>query len=37
MKRPGDGISPMVIDTVLGRRLAAARPADYKLTPADLL
>ena len=37
MKRPGDGISPMAIDTVLGRRLAAARPADYKLTPADLL
>lgn len=36
MKRPGDGISPMAIASVIGRRLSAARPADYKLAPADL-
>jgi N,N'-diacetyllegionaminate synthase len=36
MKRPGDGISPMMIDMVLGRKVKDTLPADYKLDWKDL-
>lgn len=36
MKRPGDGISPMMIDLVVGRKVKNALPADYKLDWKDL-
>jgi N-acetylneuraminate synthase/N,N'-diacetyllegionaminate synthase len=37
MKRPGDGISPMEMDRVLGRRLRQALPAGTKLRWEDLI
>lgn len=37
MKRPGDGISPMQIDIILGKMLAADLTADHKLTWSDLI
>jgi N,N'-diacetyllegionaminate synthase len=35
MKRPGDGISPMLIDTVIGKKAKADLPAEHKLTLND--
>lgn len=35
--RPGDGISPMVIDQLLGRTIAQALPISHKFTWDDLL
>ncbi len=35
MKRPGDGISPMKIKSVLGRKAKRTLPAEYKLTLKD--
>ncbi len=32
MKRPGDGISPMKIHEVIGRKLKTDLPAEHKLT-----
>ena len=37
MKRPGDGISPMHIDHVLGRMTSIDLPTDFKLEWKDLL
>jgi sialic acid synthase SpsE len=37
MKRPGDGISPMMIDEVIGRTVKTDLPADHKLNWRDLL
>lgn len=37
MKRPGSGISPMQLDTILGRMLAIDAAADYLLRWEDLL
>ena len=36
MKRPGDGISPMQIDEVIGKRLKIGLKRDYKLTFKDI-
>lgn len=36
MKRPGDGISPMMIDQVLGKKLKARRSREHKLSFNDL-
>lgn len=36
MKRPGDGISPMEINKVLGRKIKKDLPFEYKLTLNDL-
>ena len=36
MLRPGDGISPMQLDQVIGRSLKSDLPAGHKLSPADL-
>lgn len=36
MKRPGDGISPMLMNLVVGRKLKHALPKDHKLTWGDL-
>lgn len=36
VKRPGTGLAPSDLPTVLGRSLAHAVPADSPLTPADL-
>lgn len=35
-KRPGDGISPMEIDRLLGKRATHDLPEDYKLTYTDI-
>lgn len=35
MKRPGDGISPMMIDIVIGRKIKNYLPADHKLAWED--
>ncbi|HEX4886523.1 MAG TPA: N-acetylneuraminate synthase [Luteibaculaceae bacterium] len=35
MKRPGDGISPMQIELVVGKQIHADLPMDYKLTWSD--
>lgn len=35
MKRPGDGISPMEFDEVVGKTLLNDQPADHKLAYAD--
>ena len=37
MKRPGDGISPMKIDEVIGRKLNNDFKSDHKLTLDDIL
>lgn len=37
MKRPGDGISPMKIKEVEGKKLSADLPAEHKLKPEDLV
>ncbi len=37
MLRPGDGISPMAMDSVIGKGLNKHLPAGYKLTYSDLL
>lgn len=37
MKRPGDGISPMKIDEIVGRRINRDLSADHKLKAEDLL
>lgn len=37
MKRPGDGISPMEINGVIGKKVKNDLPADYKLKWEDLL
>lgn len=37
MKRPGDGISPMQINEVIGRRINKLLPADHKLSFEDLV
>lgn len=36
MKRPGDGISPMLIDEIVGKKVKSNLPADYKLKSNDL-
>ncbi len=36
MKRPGDGISPMQVDSLVGRRLTRALTEDHKLLFQDL-
>jgi N,N'-diacetyllegionaminate synthase len=36
MKRPGDGISPMLIDSIIGKRVTANLPAEHKLTFNDI-
>lgn len=36
MKRPGDGISPMLLDEVIGKRLLIDLPEDSKLNPGDI-
>lgn len=36
MKRPGNGISPMMLDLIIGRKLKQPRPADHKLSFKDL-
>lgn len=36
MKRPGDGISPMEMERVIGKKLKASLSADYKLTWGEL-
>ena len=37
MKRPGDGISPMLINEVLGKKLKGNLPREHKLSFNDLL
>ncbi len=37
MKRPGDGISPMKIDEIVGRTLAVDLPDEHKLVKSDLV
>ena len=37
MKRPGDGISPMKLKTVIGRKIKYDLPADHKLSERDIL
>lgn len=37
MKRPGDGISPMEMDTVIGKKIRTDLPAEYKLAQTDLI
>jgi N,N'-diacetyllegionaminate synthase len=34
-KRPGDGISPMMIDKVIGKKLNKDLPKDYKISESD--
>ncbi len=36
MKRPGNGISPMEIDLVIGRKLKCDLPAEHQLTYSDI-
>lgn len=36
MKRPGDGISPMKMDDVIGKEIVSDLPADHKLKYSDL-
>jgi N,N'-diacetyllegionaminate synthase len=36
MKRPGDGISPMMMDMVIGKKVKTNLPAEHKLTLNDL-
>jgi N,N'-diacetyllegionaminate synthase len=36
MKRPGDGLSPMLLDTVIGKKAKSKLPAEHKLTLNDL-
>ena len=36
MKRPGDGISPMEIDNIIGRKVKLNLPSEHKLTLNDL-
>lgn len=36
MKRPGDGISPMQLNEIIGRKLKTAKPAFYQLKWEDL-
>jgi len=36
MKRPGDGISPMKLDQIIGKKLKKNLPAEHKLTFNDL-
>jgi sialic acid synthase SpsE len=36
MKRPGDGLSPMLYKEVIGKKLKADLPADHKLLISDL-
>jgi N,N'-diacetyllegionaminate synthase len=36
MLRPGDGISPMQLDKVIGRAIRSDLPSGHKLSPADL-
>lgn len=36
MKRPGDGISPMMMDNIVGRRVTRDLPDDHKLGFSDL-
>ncbi len=36
MKRPGDGISPMEINKIIGKRIKTDLPFEYKLTLNDL-
>lgn len=36
MKRPGDGISPMELDNLIGRTIRYDLPAETKLKPTDL-
>jgi N,N'-diacetyllegionaminate synthase len=37
MKRPGDGISPMMIDLIKGRKINSDLPADHKLDWKDFI
>lgn len=37
MKRPGDGISPMQIDEIIGKKIRHQLPEDHQLKPEDLL
>lgn len=37
MKRPGDGLSPMLYKEVIGKKLKADLPADHKLSISDLV
>lgn len=36
IKRPGDGISPMLIKTIIGKRLKTDLPEEYKLSLNDI-
>lgn len=36
MKRPGDGISPLKIDEIIGKKTVASFPADHKLSISDI-
>lgn len=36
MKRPGDGLSPMNLDAVIGRKVKTELPKEYKLTLNDI-
>jgi N-acetylneuraminate synthase/N,N'-diacetyllegionaminate synthase len=36
MKRPGDGISPMEVDEIVGRIFVKDLPAEYKLPKSDV-
>ena len=37
MKRPGDGISPMAMESILGKRIKESLPGDHKLNYSDIL
>jgi N-acetylneuraminate synthase len=36
MKRPGDGISPMLLDTIIGKKIKTDLPKEHKLILTDL-
>lgn len=36
MKRPGNGISPMLLDEIIGKKVKTALPQEYKLTLNDI-
>ncbi len=37
MKRPGDGISPMLMDSILGKKVVTDFAADHKITMKDII
>lgn len=36
MKRPGDGLSPMLLDQIIGKKVKTELPPEYKLTLNDI-